>query len=374
MNDIQVFIGFDSKEANACYVCAHSISEHNPHIKPLFLNQQQLRYRGIYKRPQDEQAATEFSLTRFLTPLLAKSKYAVFCDGDFIFRDDITKVLDEIDPEAVVSCVQHDYVPKQQIKMDGKVQYQYPKKNWSSFMVFNVEKAKKILTAELVNTADPSYLHQFKWAEPAPLNRKWNHLVDEYDKDDTAVGVHFTNGGLWHGIKTEWDKEWLKYKDSLTKKEWIDFYYFPEMPLYEMIIPGVVLGDQRLKDPHAFDHKLVDWGRRRGYTVYETLQEKGQVNPNIGLWENNRWRIEPGQTRWLGMHYLGWKTQKVVVAVRQEDQEQFKYYKQFNYKKIETKDELASLFIGDTWEGHTGHGYFKRRFKLFFDLWEIDFI
>jgi hypothetical protein len=149
----------------------------------------------------------------------------------------------------------------------------------------------------------------------------------------------------------------------------MNFYYFSAIPLYEMIIPGVKLGDPRLNDRHAFDHYLNEWARQRGYTVYETLQEKGQINPNIGLWENNRWRIEPGQARWLGMHYLGWKTQKVLVAVRPEDEEQFEHYKQFDHKKIETKDELASLFIGDTWDGHTGHGYLRRRFKAFFELW-----
>lgn len=370
MENVQVFIGFDSKEETACYTCAESIWRHNPNVKMLFIKQEELRRQGAYKRPPDDNASTEFSLTRFLTPLLANTKYAIFCDGDFIFRGDITKVLDEIEPEAVVSCVQHDYVPKQQIKMDGKVQHPYPRKNWSSFMVFNVEKAKKVLTLEAVNFAAPSYLHQFKWAEPAPLDKKWNHLVGEYDKDESSIGVHFTNGGLWHGVQTEWDDEWRKYRDSLMERWRVDFYYFPEMPLYEMIIPGVLLGDPRLDDPHAFDHKLDDWGKRRGYTVYETLKEKGQINPNIGLWENNRWRIEPGQARWLGMHYLGWKTQKVVVAVRKEDRERFEHYKQFDHKKIETKDELASLFVGDTWEGYTGHGYFKRRFRLFFDLWE----
>lgn len=370
MRKLQVFIGFDRSELGACHVCAESIRAHNPIVDIILLDQQFLRANRIYNRPPDEMASTEFSLTRFLAPFLSDAEYVIFCDCDFIFRDDIAKVLNEVDPEALVSCVQHDYVPKQQIKMGGKIQHQYPRKNWSSFMVFNTEKAKKVLTPDLVNTATPSYLHQFQWAEPALLDPKWNHLVGEYEKDNQAIGVHYTNGGPWHGVTTEWDDEWRVYRDKTLKRHWVDFYHFPEMPLYEMIIPGVTLDDPRLKDPHAFDHKLDDWASRRGYTVYETLEQKGQVNPSIGLWENDRWRIEPGQARWLGMHYMGWKTQKVVVAVRQEDQERFEHYKQFEHKKIETKDELASLFTGDTWDGHTGHGYFKRRFRLFFDLWE----
>lgn len=367
---LEVFIGYDSTEDAACYVCAQSIYAHNKKIPLKFLNQKVLRYNNIYKRPLDEKASTEFSLTRFLTPLLSSEKYSVFCDGDFVFRQDIAKVMDEINPDAIVSCVKHEYTPKQLIKMNDKVQHMYPRKNWSSFMVFNNEKARKILTKELVNTALPSFLHQFEWAEPEELDKKWNHLVGEYEPNPEAIGIHFTNGGPWHGIKTDCDEDWHIYRKQLLEDEWVDFYYFPEMPLYEMIIPGVTLEDPRLKDPHAFDHKLIDWGKRRGYTVYETLQEKGQVNPNIGLWENNRWRIEPGQTRWLGMHYLGWKTQKVVVAVRKEDKERFNYYKQFKHTKINSKQELADLFIGDTWEGYAGHGYFKKRFNLFFDLWD----
>jgi len=218
MYDVQVFVGFDSNEAEACEVCAHSIWLNNKNLKPLFIKQESLRNDGIYTRQRDERASTEFSLTRFLTPFLSTSKYAIFCDGDFVFTGDVAKVLDEIDKDAVVSCVQHDYVPKQQVKMNGKTQYQYPKKNWSSFMVFNVEKAKKILTPELVNTADPSYLHQFKWAEPASLDKKWNHLVGEYKKDSPTIGIHYTNGGPWHDIKTELDSIWLNYRHILNNK------------------------------------------------------------------------------------------------------------------------------------------------------------
>ena len=352
-------------------MCAQSIYTHNKNIPLKFLDQQVLRSTNWYYRPKDVKASTEFSLTRFLTPTLSSAKYSIFCDGDFVFRDDVSKVLTEIDPEAVVSCVQHDYVPKHKTKMNGEIQHIYPKKNWSSFMVFNNEKAKQALTKEIVNTAPAEFLHQFRWADPAKLDKKWNHLVGEYEPNPDAVGIHYTNGGLWHDVKTDLDGEWLKYKDQLLEDENVDFYYFPEMPLYEMIIPGVELGDPRLDDVHAFDHKLVDWGNRRGYTVFETLQEKGQINPNIGLWENNRWRIEPGQARWLGMHYLGWKTQKVLVAVTAKDKERFEHYKKFHHVKINTKKELASLFIGDTWEGYTGHGYLLKRFPLFFDLWEL---
>ena len=41
-------------------------------------------------------------------------------------------------PKAVY-CVQHDYHPKETIKMDGAAQISYPRKNWSSLMLFNCD-------------------------------------------------------------------------------------------------------------------------------------------------------------------------------------------------------------------------------------------
>jgi hypothetical protein len=223
VDSVQVFVGFDSSEEEACRVCAYSIQQHNPNLNPLFLNQKALRAEGIYTRPIDKMASTEFSLTRFLTPYLSKSMYAIFCDGDFVFRSDVSKVLDEIDTEAVVSCVHHDYLPKHEFKMGGKSQHRYAKKNWSSFMVFNTEKARNILTPNVVNESDPAYLHQFKWAEPESLHKKWNHLVGEYEKDDSAIGIHFTNGGPWHGIETEWDDVWQNYRNNLMKYQTLKY-------------------------------------------------------------------------------------------------------------------------------------------------------
>ncbi len=52
------------------------------------------------------------------------------------------------DPSKAFYCVQHDYQPKGGVKMDGKVQTSYPRKNWSSCMLFNRERK---LTPELIN-------------------------------------------------------------------------------------------------------------------------------------------------------------------------------------------------------------------------------
>ena len=49
-------------------------------------------------------------------------------------------------------CVQHDYSPSATIKMDGQAQTIYPRKNWSSVMLFNCgHKSNAKLTQNLVN-------------------------------------------------------------------------------------------------------------------------------------------------------------------------------------------------------------------------------
>jgi hypothetical protein len=42
-----------------------------------------------------------------------------------------------LDPAKAICVVKHDYTPALSIKMDGKPQHVYPRKNWSSFIAFN---------------------------------------------------------------------------------------------------------------------------------------------------------------------------------------------------------------------------------------------
>lgn len=59
---------------------------------------------------------------------------ALFCDLDFMFRDDIKKLFALADDRYAVMCVQHDYQPPEETKMDGRTQTKYARKNWSSLM------------------------------------------------------------------------------------------------------------------------------------------------------------------------------------------------------------------------------------------------
>jgi len=168
-----------------------------------------LRELGLYTREPDK-ATTEFSLTRFLTPYLAAHDgWTIFVDCDFLFTTDVLKVLEAADREKAVYVVKHAYAPAKALKMDGQVQTAYPRKNWSSFMLFNNRHpAVRTLTPEVVNRESPAFLHRFGWIRDdlmiGELPLAWNFLEGEYPKPDRVPNaIHFTNGGPWF---SNWQK------------------------------------------------------------------------------------------------------------------------------------------------------------------------
>ncbi len=65
--------------------------------------------------------------------------WALFCDCDFLWLGDVAELLKFADATKALHCVQHDYRPTETTKMDGQVQTVYPRKNWSSLMLFNCD-------------------------------------------------------------------------------------------------------------------------------------------------------------------------------------------------------------------------------------------
>ncbi|MGR3468582.1 MAG: hypothetical protein ACU0CI_11965 [Shimia sp.] len=215
--ELKVYIGYDSREDIAYQVCRHSLRRHATGAVSVHpLRQPTLRELGLYAREPDKNASTEFSLTRFLTPYLAAyDGWSLFVDCDFVFTKDVTALLPTLDPTKAAYVVQHDYTPAQDIKMDGKVQTSYPRKNWSSFILFNgAHPAVKALTPDIVNGESPAYLHRLTWAEDADigaLDLEWNFLVGEYETpSELPAALHYTNGGPWfEGVTSDLDHVWL---------------------------------------------------------------------------------------------------------------------------------------------------------------------
>lgn len=223
---MRVFIGYDSREDIAFRVCESSLRKHSKiPIDVWPVKQQELRMQKLYWRDHDPLASTEFSFTRFLAPHLAGYKgWALFCDCDFLFRKDISGLKNYMNPEKAVMVVKHEYNPPEKTKMDGKVQTQYTRKNWSSFMLINCEHPSvKALTPDVVNAQSGLYLHRFQWLENKHIGElpiPYNYLEGWHTKQDCddPIAVHFTRGGPWFKdyMKVEYGDEWMEFAKRIT--------------------------------------------------------------------------------------------------------------------------------------------------------------
>jgi hypothetical protein len=241
---IKIFVGFDPRESEAYDVLYASIKKHNPDtaVQPIILSHMQdqgwlwrefEQREGIkYDVISDAPCSTEFSISRFLTLHLAREQgydYAVFMDCDMLVTCDLeSELLREIsnNPDVPVFCTQHNYNPSTDIKMDGQIQTKYGMKNWSSFVIYNVNHPlNNLLTLDMINNERGLHLHQFCWLPDTdvictlPLDGNgipiYNYLVGEYGvPDETPKVVHYTEG-----VPT------MKgYEDCLYSNLWWDYY------------------------------------------------------------------------------------------------------------------------------------------------------
>jgi len=210
---IKIFIGYDSRESIAYHTLVQSIIEKSSiplSISPLKLS----HLSSIYYR-EDSKGTTEFSLTRFLVPYLSDfNGYSIFMDCDMICNIDISEIfsLIEKDPNKSVYVCQHQYESKIINKATGKNE-NYPRKNWSSFMVFNNSLCEN-LTPEYVNAASPSDLHRLVWSNEniGSLPLEYNWLVGEYKIIHNPKILHYTLGTPCFD----------EYKESYYSQQWYD--------------------------------------------------------------------------------------------------------------------------------------------------------
>jgi len=224
---IRVYIGWDSREVDAYEVARFSLERRSSipvQISPIKL--EELRAAGLYWRESDPLASTEFTYSRFLTPALAKfTGWALFFDCDFLWLGDIAELVRLAHGPKAVFCVQHDYQPKEAVKMDGKVQTNYPRKNWSSLMLFNCEHPSvRVLTPEVVNSETGAYLHRMQWVADQdigalPLEWNWLEGWNEKPARGTPKAVHFTRGGPWfeQWQKVDYGDLWMAERDAIRQ-------------------------------------------------------------------------------------------------------------------------------------------------------------
>jgi hypothetical protein len=213
---LQVFIGYDPREAVAFHTLAHSIQRHAS-IPVAVAPVMQSQLKGIYTRPRGATESTEFSLTRFLVPLLSGYRgWSLFMDCDMLCRADIAglaSLTEQAADKAVLVC-KHDYTPSPERKFLNQVQTVYPRKNWSSVMLFNNERCKA-LSKDYVNSATGLDLQRFSWTSDAQIGDlplEWNWLVTEYKHNPDAKIVHFTRGGPYFS----------EYRDCDYAEDWFE--------------------------------------------------------------------------------------------------------------------------------------------------------
>ena len=199
MNDIlHIFIGYDEVETVSWHVLCQSIIARA--TRPVaFHPVKRSLLKSCHDRARDPKQSNEFSFTRFLVPYLMGYKgVALFMDSDMMLRTDISELFDVVDLKegnSVYVC-KHEYQPRNVQKYLGAVQYPYPRKNWSSVMLFNCAHYDcRRLTPEYVNKASGLDLHRFNWTEDDRIGSiplEWNWLVGEYKHNPEAKNVHWT--------------------------------------------------------------------------------------------------------------------------------------------------------------------------------------
>lgn len=211
-----VWIGFDARESAAFAVARNSIRRRCNSPLPIHgLILEDLQTQGLYTRPTERRhgrlydelsrrddydgaMSTEFAISRFTVPYLAKRGWALFMDCDMLVRANLMPMFSGLDPKFALYCVKHDHRPEEKVKMDGQSQTVYARKNWSSFMIFNCEHpANKALTVEVINKLPGRELHRMCWLRDYQIGElppTYNYLVGHTHGVDDPKVVHFTDG------------------------------------------------------------------------------------------------------------------------------------------------------------------------------------
>jgi lipopolysaccharide biosynthesis glycosyltransferase len=196
MNKINIIVGFDQREAIAYHVFCQSVLERaSVPVEFLPLTEQSLS--GYQECHRD--GSNAFTYTRFLSPWLMNYQgWVIFADGDMVCNDDINNLWRLRDAGKAVQVVKHDYLTKASKKYFGQKNENYPRKNWSSVILWNCAHPKnRQLTPEFIQQKDGAFLHRFQWlddGEIGDLSKEWNWLATEYETNPSAKLVHYTLG------------------------------------------------------------------------------------------------------------------------------------------------------------------------------------
>jgi lipopolysaccharide biosynthesis glycosyltransferase len=212
---LNIFVGYDNRESIVFHTFVQSVLQNTKNIfkiTPLIKTVLE-SYIGNKK-----DGSNDFIYTRFLVPFLQNFEgWALYVDGDMICQKDLKDLFALIDDKYAVMVVKHNYVTKQKNKYLGNINENYPKKNWSSVILWNCgHPSNRLLTPELISSHDGKYLHRFEWlldSQIGELPVEWNWLSVEYPKNPVASIIHYTLGApcFKEYRNTDMADIWLNY-------------------------------------------------------------------------------------------------------------------------------------------------------------------
>lgn len=209
---MRVYIGWDEREQPAFDVAVRSLRVRaSVPVEAIPLRLARLQDAGmmphgrfqtrngkIWDTVSEAFCSTEFAISRFLVPLIGHAGWVLFVDCDVVFLADVAELFALRDDRFAAMCVQHDYQPSTETKMDGQVQLPYARKNWTSVMLWNCDHpAVKRMSLGYINAVSGRTLHKLSWLNPdeiGALPAEWNWLVGEQPKPADPKIAHFTLG------------------------------------------------------------------------------------------------------------------------------------------------------------------------------------
>jgi hypothetical protein len=393
-NIIPVYVGYDPRENLAYEVCKYSLEKHSPGIEVIPLKQQQLRVEEKYWRAADPLSSTEFTFTRFLVPhLTGYEGWAVFCDCDFVWTVDIAELITHADPKYAVMVVKHNHTPSEDTKMDGCKQTQYPRKNWSSMILWNCSHpSNQSLDLELVNTESGQYLHRFSWLqdhEIGELSAEWNWLVgwNKESSDGAPKVYHWTQGGPWFKDyrNCEYADLWWDYcvetsenlsqnqNKSSTAITWVTCLsrdYWNEigeltLPSWDQLPGEVVI---------VWDDKPVELGFGKNYNFFKDVAPPTDpwLAEAMGSYKSDRFWKKSRVQIWAARKFQG-----LVVWLDADIRVDQAMSKQQAINLLHPQDKVAgTLIAGGEWDIDTGvvafntkHENFEKFIRKFSLMW-----
>ena len=193
---VKIVVGFDQREAIAYHTFSQSVLEKSS-LPVLFLPLSINTLKGYKETHTDK--SNDFVYSRFLTPYLHNFEgWAIFADGDMVCQSDIKELWDLRDETKALQVVMHDYKTKFNQKYLGNTNENYPRKNWSSLILWNCSHPKhRVLTPDFISSQTGKYLHRFSWLDDEDIGElpiDWNWLAIEYPNNPKAKIIHYTLG------------------------------------------------------------------------------------------------------------------------------------------------------------------------------------